>query len=277
MNRPLVFDACTVINLLSIDDDDCLLLKAIRKATVIDEKVNFFIAEFVENEIKVNLIKRFPDKDNRDVLMQKLRENRVLYYNNDIINDLSTDFWDQIKDFAHHTKRENGELYSTALALLLSRLNKRRVTFYTDDYPAKEEFYPFFRYQQIGSIEDTVDLLLFLHWSNENFTLIKLISKLRDLKAYYIKDLYFIRTFVEEQLKNKPKKDAQKHLNALLEAYSGKLPFSESRIQDAIKYIESKWHKEGSQIRSSILNMPPIATKIDVILSNIKKMNIYKL
>ena len=69
----------------------------------------------------------------------------------------------RVKDFAKHIKKENGELSATTLALKLSRDLNNRVFFYTDDYPARQEFKDFFEYQQIGYIQDSVDLLVYLY------------------------------------------------------------------------------------------------------------------
>ena len=73
------------------------------------------------------------------------------------------DLVELVREISNYSKRANGELYSSALSLYLSRMEMEKVLFYTDDFPAKSDFRSCFECQQMGFIGDTVDLLVFLH------------------------------------------------------------------------------------------------------------------
>ena len=70
----------------------------------------------------------------------------------DVSKDFGNDFFRTVKRRSNYEK-ENGEFYSVALSLYLSRLDSSHVIFYTDDKPAEEHFASFFRNQQIGKIQ----------------------------------------------------------------------------------------------------------------------------
>ena len=165
MKHTCILDACTIINLLHIDEKDFLLQQI--------ENLNIKISEEVINEVKKNFTKKY----NGILLNEEINENlknietniNTFYigktvYNNEIDTTIEIE---KIKDFLNYNKT-NGELSSSYLAFYLSRKEKARLYFYTDDFVAKEEFQAFFDFQQIGQINDSVDFLCFLFWINEN-------------------------------------------------------------------------------------------------------------
>lgn len=182
-NITCVLDACSIINLIHIDEDDILIKRL--------KYLNIIICERVFKEVKSNAYKRLTidqtiskeDKKNYiKIIDQKINIFRKYQvFDNVIINDLGNDFIDQVKELSKYSKN-NGELYSSALSLYKSRLESTKLFFHTDDFPAKDEFSSFFATQQIGHIEDTSDLLLLLYSLDDNFKnkeLEELLSKLQ--------------------------------------------------------------------------------------------------
>ena len=181
MNTPIVIDACTLINLLRIDEDDNFLYKHLKSFEV-------HIAETVYNEIRKNVFRNAISKTDEkriDTLLPLLPLEFKLHQDEEIKRIVGNEYFEQICSFSGHTKKFNGELISSVLALVLSRFEESKVCFLTDDFPAKEEFSSFFTIQQIGLIEDSIDLLLMFHWSNSDFTKRNLENVLFDLKAEY--------------------------------------------------------------------------------------------
>ena len=178
-----LLDACTVINLIHIDEDDFLLKKM--------DKLEVHINDEVFNEIRANVRKGFDnialDKDG----IERVIDQKLTYFrgkkndNSELLNDVGSDYFERIKTVTKYTKKLNGELYSSAYALYLSRFCEKKVFFYTDDYPAKEYFSSFFEYQQIGHIKDSVDLLVLLYWLDDKFTEQQLDNVLSDLHSQY--------------------------------------------------------------------------------------------
>ena len=128
MNNPVVLDACTIVNLARIDEGNFL-----------EDKVRAlkpYAIEKVIGEVKDRYVP--PSSTARQKLhiapywggLTKLEDKTV----DDIANAVRT--------FLSYQKKPNGELYSTALSLFLSRVKGEKVFFYTDDYPAKQEFHP---------------------------------------------------------------------------------------------------------------------------------------
>jgi hypothetical protein len=201
-NITCILDACSVINLIHIDEDD-FLQKKIEK---LDIKINELVFKEINSNVfnKLNLIDKRKSADSATIkdLIKRI-EIQVSYYrskiklNEDLFNDFGTDYFERIGNETGYVK-VNGELHSTALALYLSRIETKKIFFYTDDYPAKNEFSSFFEYQQIGQIKDTVDLLVLLYWIDDNFTekqLLKLLSKLFSEYAIEV-------SYLEKELKS---------------------------------------------------------------------------
>lgn len=154
MNSITILDACTIINILHIDDEDDFLFKQLKK-------LHIFLPQIVMDEVYKNLRKEKVDGKKGHQIDKNIGIlNSNIYEVDKASND---EIITVVKGFVNHIKKENGELYATALALKLSRDFNNRVFFYTDDYPAKQEFEDFFEFQQIGHIQDSVDLLVYLY------------------------------------------------------------------------------------------------------------------
>lgn len=179
MKHPVVLDACTIINLLRIDEDEFLfrLLCSLR----------LYVADLVNQEIMKNIFHNELSEEQRTYISGVLPQLQSKWNSfNQTMDLIDTDFYEKnIKKFTRHTKKINGELQSSILSLCLSRKYHSRVFFYTDDFPAKEQFKNFFEFQQIGSIGDSVDLLIFLYWNSPDFSDKKLERFLHDLFAEY--------------------------------------------------------------------------------------------
>ena len=284
MKHPIILDACTIINLLRIDDmDDRFLYNHIIS-------LNLHIAEMVQNEVKANFRKNDLSKEDTKTIDKAIEDFRqhLLSHNGfhldcDIINGISSDYFNKIKECSKYEKRDNGELLSAALALLLSRNEATRVFFYTDDNPARILYSPFFSLQQIGTILDTVDLLIFLYWSIKDF-------KLKDLDKY-LSNLWedvnqplkkMINEIIEIQGKtshiNKLEKNTKTYVQAIIEGYK---ELNVSNISKAIAQL--KQQKKTSNIVGIINKYPYIEKECELICkiretrAAIKKQGIYKL
>jgi hypothetical protein len=203
-----LLDACTVINLIHIDEDDFLLKKI--------KKLEIHINELVFNEIRNNVFikpwrdleSKYTDK-NKHKEIKKTIEQQLTFYrgkknnNQDILNDFGSDYFDRIKILTNYTKRENGELCSTGHALYLSRYHYKNVSFYTDDYPAKEDFSNFFQHQQIGQVKDSVDLIILLYWLDDNFTDQQLKKVLNELYSQYATEISLLMKELQNFQNNK--------------------------------------------------------------------------
>jgi hypothetical protein len=203
-----LLDACTVINLIHIDEDDFLLKKI--------KKLDIHINDLVFTEIKDNvyakpwrdLNSKYADKTSR-IEIRKTIEQKLTFYrgkknnNKDLLDDLGVDYFDRVKSLTNYTKRENGELCSTGYALYLSRYHYKNVSFFTDDYPAKDDFSNFFHHQQIGQVKDSVDLLILLYWLDESFTDSQLKNVLNELYSQYSTEVSSLKKELQNFRNNK--------------------------------------------------------------------------
>lgn len=230
-NITCILDACSVINLIHIDEDDFLQKKI--------EKLDIRINELVFKEInlnvynKLNLIdkRKSPDSSNTKDSIKKI-EIQLTYFrskiklNEDLFKELGDDYFKRIGEITGYEKA-NGELHSTALALYLSRIESKKIFFYTDDYPAKNEFSDFFELQQIGQIKDSVDLLILLYWLDEKFTEKQLLEFLSKLFSEYAIEVSFLEKELKSYLENnvdanfiRNNPDAYKNLKELINKLS---------------------------------------------------------
>lgn len=193
-----ILDACSIINLIHIDEDDFLLKK-------LDEYIEYYLCETVFSEVCANVYTKIDKLRNEkkikpeeakerkkeiDITLSNFRQKQEK--NSKIKTEFGADFFKTVKSLTNYPKN-NGEFYSTALALYISRfkeINKKKfigtkVFFHTDDYPAKEFFSSFFFEQQIGYIEDTADLLVLLYRLDETFTINQLDRYLSNLFSEY--------------------------------------------------------------------------------------------
>lgn len=187
-DNPIILDACTIINLLRIDEDNkllSLLLGDLKKFN--RNNINVHISETVFDEIKANKFRNDIEENKEDEI------DRCLYtYIKSLIRldaEVKKDLIDCFSDMKNYSldahSKENGELYSSALSLIISREQNQRAVFYTDDYPAKKEFSDYFEKQQIGEICDSVDLYLYLYWTKSSFSKKMLEDTLKNLYNEY--------------------------------------------------------------------------------------------
>jgi len=155
-----------------------------------------------------NNISKYSDKEDKKLIRKEI-DQKISFFrgkkndNNELLKDLGDSFFDNIKDITGYTKRLNGELCSTAYALYLSRLNEKKVFFYTDDFPAKEFFSHFFEFQQIGQIKDTVDFLILVYWLDKDFTKTQLDRVLSELYSQYAIEVTLLKECLETYYKEK--------------------------------------------------------------------------
>lgn len=244
MKHPVILDACTIINLLRIDEDEFLFKSII--------SLDLNIASTVYQEVSININKNSLSKEQKKNIEQAIPSFLKVSKKEDaIINDISQEVFDKLCQFTFHNKKYNGELLSSALSLCISREKNSRVYFYTDDFPAKKQFSPYFSYQQIGVIGDSVDLLLFLYWTKSDFSKKRLLKYLQDLKSEYntpLKQLINKIQTKKDSFSNKENKDTSLivNVNKILDGYfksnaqlmnEGIIFFNSSKKYYAIKDI----------------------------------------
>ena len=283
MKSICVLDACSIINLIYIDienGNDFLLKK-------LEDYYRLYISEKVLEEIKKNAYSGSWKKvDDRMDIERKIAYFRNFIKPDEIIKkDSGRDFFNMVERLANY-KKKNGEFYSTALSLHLSRGNLSPVTFYTDDKPAEGHFSSFFRVQQIGKVEDSIDLLILLYWSNRDFRkkeLENLLSELYSKYAVSVKDLLsYIRKY-----KNSRKPQEIKRIKRSLDELEFKLDTLDfSGIKEIRRYIlkHSRQHpglcgkvKEYRDVfELDYEKNKDILTRIRQALENVRKNRIYK-
>lgn len=270
-----VIDACTLINLLRVDEDDNFLYKHLLS-------LDMHISETVYNEIKKNVFKNAiseVDAKRIRILLPSIPENFKLHQDEEIKNDVGFTFFEEIRTYVGHVKKNNGEFISCVLALILSRCNESKVCFLTDDYPAKKEFTRFFKIQQIGLIEDSIDLLLMLYWLKSDFSRNKLETILFDLKTeYHRTHKAFVSQIISIKTKFKKGENVRKIIDNIEKSfYYSKDP---KKYEECLKSIESVNIKEIKQCLSAFPNLskqPKLAEKADSVLKELKLLEIYKL
>jgi hypothetical protein len=181
-----VLDACTIINLACIDIES-------QNGFIIKKLVEYYCLnvteKVMEESIKNGNLRAGKMSSLNDDSKKEIRK-KIAYFwqfiksNQSILKDLGKNFFTEVGNLTGYNK-ENGEFYSTALSLNLSRIHRMPVTFYTDDKPAERYFTSFFREQQVGKIEDSIDLLVFLYWLNPEFKKKDLDNILSELYSQY--------------------------------------------------------------------------------------------
>jgi hypothetical protein len=209
-----ILDACTILNLLRIDEDDILLKMLFQ--------YNISISEKVLSEVRCNKGMKFKTNENK-YFEEKISRFYPFSFSDDELKKKLGGKFNEISSFCNYLKKENGELFSTALALFQSRSNKAQYYFYTDDFPAKETFSNFFEYQQIGKIQDSVDLLLFLFWTNKKFShndFKRFLSSLLNEEFKELKELHGKLQTIKDNLPINLRKDKSfvKNFSSLLNA-----------------------------------------------------------
>ena len=275
MKMPVVIDACTIINLLRIDDEDNFLYKHLTS-------LDIHMASTVYDEIKYNIFKNAIEetvKKRIEVLLPSLPSKIKLHNDTAITNDVGDEYFEKICSFSGHKKKFNGELFSSVLALTLSRTEESKICFFTDDFPAKEEFKQFFAIQQIGFIEDSIDLLLMLHWLKENFTKSKLITVLSDLRAEYNRiQKSVINEIGETKSKFIKKPEIKRRIENLENSFYNKRDEIEYRkCLVELEKINDKTIKKCLSSFPNLSKQPEIVEKIDITLNEIEKLYVFKL
>jgi hypothetical protein len=168
------------------------------------DKLEVHINDTVFDEIKANVRKGIDNAVVDRNGVEKTIDQKLTFFrgkkndNSELLKDLGSNYFERIKTVTNYTKKLNGELYSSAYALYLSRFYEKKVFFYTDDYPAKEYFSSFFYYQQIGHIKDTVDLLVLLYWLDDKFTDQQLDNVLSDLHSQYATEVTVLKQKLQD-------------------------------------------------------------------------------
>ena len=222
-----VLDACTIINLACIDiesQNDFIIKKLIEYYRLnVTEKV---MAESIKNgnlrADKIGSINDESKKENEKKISYLKKEigKKISYFrrfskpNEIFFKDRGKNFFTEIRNLTGYNK-ENGEFYSTALSLNLSRIHRMPVTFYTDDKPAERDFTPFFREQQVGKIEDSIDLLVFLYWLNPDIKKKDLDNSLSELQSHYACSVKELLSFVRKYKDSRKYKGFKKIKNLL--------------------------------------------------------------
>lgn len=275
--RPIVFDACALINLLIIDDGD-LLLNAVNRLSAIEGEEKICVSETVMHEIRVNLGKRKDNKEEYTEIIRKISLRVKVYYDINLVNHFPKDYIHEIKDFLGYKKKDNGELFSTALSLLLSRKERHHVIFYTDDFPAKEDFTYYFNYQQIGYIADTVDLLIFLYWHDDSISYNTLKQKLNNLRSCYLTDFKEIKEVLStsvNKLTGKKNLKIRSYLSYVNDTIYKPISFDTPELQTALSQIRKVYPKLSEQLLAFFTNQCKMVNKINSILANIDNHHIY--
>ena len=273
-HRPIILDACTIINLLRIDENE-LLYKQI-------QTLNIKIAECVYNEVINNIFKNNISNNDRVRIKQQLPVLRqYITSDKDIKKDIGTNEFELLKQTTKHSA-ENGELYSLFLSLILSRSLSTQSNFYTDDKPAKERFEPYFMLQQLGLFGDTADLILFLYWYSSNISEHDLKRILDNLKSEYNR---MLKNFVVE-LENKRSKTASnrrnKKLNQILDKiingfYNGDRDIMQKEFENLIFISDKEIKQIIKKYNPDIFKTSHIIDKIDQIQSLLVKHKIFKI
>lgn len=242
-----ILDACSVVNLINIDDESDYLIKKLKNC-------NIFLCQKVFKEVNKSVYEKLEKRKNYEKISKELENNlrsdiekkltyfrRHQVFDETISHDLKPDIFHKVHELTGYHK-ENGEFFSTVLALYLSRESFIKVFFYTDDYPAHSEFSKFYFLQQIGYIEDTSDLLLLLYRIDENFKKRDLIKILSSLYSEYISQVKILSDKLNDcfgQLKPRDKK-GKENLYFLISKFQ-KLDFT--NIRAARDYFFNKGKK----------------------------------
>lgn len=256
--KPLVvLDACTILNLLRIDDEDSdLLLKLIKNWRVC-------LPEQVFNETKLHVWSNLYTKEKNDhiliVINREFDHRKTL--DSVIKQDLGEEDFERVIKLSGHNKRENGELFCVALALVKSREEDELVSIYTDDYKAIEEFRELYSYYRIGELGDTLDLLTLLYWSTPEtvFQYSLYHSFLENLRAEYNRHLNDVAKSAEGYLEQKKKskckdRDLLENLGKIVAGYKrpdvDQMDAGVRFFQDGNKYKEVRKIVENLDVKN---------------------------
>ena len=280
----VLLDACTLINILYIDEDE-IIIKLLKK-------LNFFIVEKVYIETKKKLFARLiPEQKDDENFKNKLRDSLLHLSTNIIRNKHIQELFDPnfINDSLEvfNYRKQNGEFFSSSYSLLLSRFYDTKVIFITDDYPARQHFSECFKFQQIGYVEDIVDLLVFLSTMSKLFTTIMLNNFFTSIISAYNSQIVGFRKELEKfrnGLTIQQKRDS--YLRENLTSLLNKLSTFEL---DEIKKYRNKFNKRKYPILNTILknndsvfdinseSRKTMIEKVNNTIKSLEKQKLYKI
>jgi len=166
-----VLDACAVINLLQAFDDDSyfgLIESEFTRVFIAQEKV---IEEIHRNKYD-NLLTPASKEDERSLQLRRQEIDDII--SRRVRNYVFPKDTVECQNFlskATGYRKKNGEFYSVALSLYLSRMDGVEkiceqlldVHFVTDDLGVSNDFGTFFRVNQIGNLIDSIDIMTILY------------------------------------------------------------------------------------------------------------------
>ncbi|MDM8542793.1 hypothetical protein QUF90_17090 [Desulfococcaceae bacterium HSG9] len=197
-----------------------------------------------------------------------------------IKQELGNDFFKKVTKLSDY-KKNNGEFYSAALSLYLSRRQARQLTFYTDDAPAQKALSVFFRDQQIGKIEDSVDLLVLLFWIDPVFNENKMINYLTELRSQLRVEIRLLEKSVKHYKNRYPRRKHSQLFKLLSEMERRLSDYDLKRIEELMREI-FKLRKKYRELCENLaafddaFSKSYLLDKIEYTIKNIKKGLIFK-
>lgn len=272
MNNVVVLDACTIVNLARIDEGNFLedKMRALKP----------YVVEKVLDEVKDRYVPLSSSTSMRKLHIVPYWGGLARFDDKDVQEQA-----DAVRVFLNYTKKPNGELYSAALSLFLSRVMGEKVLFYTDDYPARSEFTRYFDFQQMGYIGDTVDLLIFLYWLSPQGTFSKdeLKRYITALRGEYVSKVKTLQKKIVQYASmltssNKATVRRRFDMEGLAAELVSSMPLLNtiSKCRDFFKGDKSAQGKDINKMLVDFGDSPAIVEKIDVMLQGINKYGIYK-
>jgi hypothetical protein len=157
-----VLDACSVVNLLHIDEDEFLLRKL--------AEFQFSVCKQVYEESHKNAFHKFGKMHPYPQDKHEQIERKLIYFRERIYSDETYLELDQVISTLTNYKKRNGEFFTVILAFYINTFERKYILMVTDDGPAKEHFTPYLSHHKVGYIQDTVDLLICLYRHCDNFS-----------------------------------------------------------------------------------------------------------
>ena len=158
-------------------------------------------------------------------------------------NEVIELYEDELKKYTSYSKM-NGEFCSVICSSVLNRTQKNKAIFFTDDYKAKEDFAQYFAFHQIGYIEDSIDLIVFLFSSDKLFKVTTLLRILSNLRSRYLSDHASVLKQLRKRYNDLSFKDKEEKLNInnLIKSLSN------MDIKNARKVFENLNHKKNKDL-----------------------------
>lgn len=275
----VVLDACTLIHLFCTDVQKQSMLRSLLK----DQQI--FIPDMVYNEAKKNADK-LDDADQKLYVQGCLSQAHIWaerISDEEIRRDLSDQGMDELVTFTKHPHRDNGELFSVMLAAIKSREKQQYVHFFTDDYPAQDEFSSYYRLQQIGMIGDTADYLVYLYWMHSNFSKEDLLKRLQDLKAEYSLPFVNFLKKLKETIEVVPYRETKKGKLGLWVSnvehgyYNG----NQDELKQGLENLKTSDNKKikdlATSVNSNTLESCAQVPRLASLINDIKRCDIWKI